>query len=275
MGSSTPFSSSFSIEKDLARLSDLDGTVHELKELSHLLKQIEEPVFASIQKRLEEYRGKHPSSPIFCAATLFGPIDYGRLETATTKALAWLMDPSQPHEFGSDIARRILSLVEPRRSVDHVTRVIPEKIVGKQVKDKHRKRMDIYAEGVWSDQNRWAMVIEAKIDAIESLEQLGHYEEAARDGREWIGIFLTPEGTSPHTEREAKWKVLSFRHLADDMLSYYLEQVEVANEKRAGADFLRLFIAGLLRDILELPVPVSSAQNNRFEIADFLKERGQ
>ncbi|MHB8743862.1 MAG: PD-(D/E)XK nuclease family protein [Sulfuricaulis sp.] len=261
----TVFSSRYVVESDLNRLAILtesqDHSV--LSKLSRILNEIEEDVFRSVEDRLNVYKNKHQDSPVFSVATLFGPIDYGRLETATTRAIAWLIDPEQPHGFGCDVADLVMRLVDERgggsRRLRSVSAVIPEK------RTKRGGRIDVWAEGRWNDGARWTLLIEAKIDAVESQDQLKRYEDEVRGIPEWIGIFLTRDGSMP-TSSNAKWKSLSFQALANALVRYYTS----AGRGKRGSDFLRLFAAGILRDILERPVPIAIKQNNRFEIADLL-----
>lgn len=265
------FSGRYSVEDDLSLIRNLGMqsfdqhaiSRFDLCRLSEQLSLIEKPVFSMVADCLAQYQGEHPDSPLFSTATLFGPIEYGRLETAVTRALAWLIDSDQPHGFGCGISNLILNLVkatEPNRSVTKVTLCMPERFISAG------KRIDIWAEGEWSDSTQWTLIIEAKIDASESTDQLKNYETAMADLDNCISVYLTPDGSLPKSAGTRHWEALSFQLLADALTSYYLT---VCRAK--GADFLRLFTAGLLRDVLDWPIPVTAKRNNRFEIADLIK----
>jgi hypothetical protein len=49
--------------------------------------------------------------PIRCPISLLGTLDFGRLETAHTRTLAWLLDPGREHGFGAHLLRSLLAHV--------------------------------------------------------------------------------------------------------------------------------------------------------------------
>lgn len=54
-----------------------------------------------VQQEVQEALRQLPADdPLRCPISLFGTMDYGRLETAHTNALAWLLDPRKAHGFG-------------------------------------------------------------------------------------------------------------------------------------------------------------------------------
>src|SRR5437016_4569566 len=46
--------------------------------------------------------------PLRCPISLFRTMDYGRLETAHTRTLAWLLDPEREHGFGQILIAALL-----------------------------------------------------------------------------------------------------------------------------------------------------------------------
>src|SRR4051812_3605913 len=64
------------------------------------------------QDRLkQELACLRPDDPLLCPVGLFEPLDLGRLETAQTRALAWLLDPGREHGFDSRLLTTFLRLV--------------------------------------------------------------------------------------------------------------------------------------------------------------------
>src|SRR5262245_41158484 len=66
---------------------------------------------------LEQYLRQLPSDdPLFNPVSLFGTIDYGRLEIAHTRALAWLLGDHE-HGFGSKLIESQLLYLLPGRQI--------------------------------------------------------------------------------------------------------------------------------------------------------------
>ncbi|MEC9357164.1 MAG: PD-(D/E)XK nuclease family protein [Pseudomonadota bacterium] len=226
-------------------------SANDLLQFDGPLKEIYEIVTPAIKRRLEDYRAKFSSSPLLSAITLFGPIELGRLETANTRALAWLMDGKQPHGFGCGVADAVIRAAFPGSpTVTSVLESVPEKVVPVG-------RVDVWVKGTWENerQPRWLLTIEAKIDAIESEGQLAKYQRhALKDGAEWLGIYLTLGGDDP--DNKEGWKTLSFSELAAVLAAFCVS--EQANGK-PGNGFLKLYVSGLIKDVLGHSLPIDSA----------------
>jgi hypothetical protein len=274
------FSERFDIESDLQRmaLNNLQTARRKvdhseiLNALSGMLCEIEQDVFRQVEKRLTTYKRLYPDSPIFSTLTLFGPLEYGRLEIAITRSLAWMMNSGEPHGFGCMMAELFWELAGARegRSVKSVI-AIPEFLTAKSQKTGASQRIDIWAQGKWSDESHWTLFIEAKVDAVESADQLLGYEEEIPNEGDWLGVYLTPDGVSPKTGNAEKWKPVSFAQLSDELISCYLNiRKNGKGQTIFGLDFLRLFTAGLIRDVLGRTIPVTQDNNSCFEIADML-----
>src|SRR5947208_458220 len=84
---------------------------------------------ATTRERLtKELARLPPDDPLLCPVGLFGPLDYGRLEVAQTRALAWFLDPRREHGFGPQLLVAFLRLVAPEVNWSgiHVERVEAE-----------------------------------------------------------------------------------------------------------------------------------------------------
>ena len=106
--------------------------------------------------------------PLRCPISLFRTMDYGRLETAHTRTLAWLLDPKREHGFGQTLLAALLGRLSGDACSDglRVSRVESEFLIdGSGAKG----RLDVLAQGAWEDRDRrgWVLVIEAKVDAWE------------------------------------------------------------------------------------------------------------
>jgi hypothetical protein len=119
--------------------------------------------------------------PLRCPISLFRTMDSGRLETAHTRTLAWLLDPkkNEEHGFGDVLLAALLGRLADRDHFDRlqVERVIPEFPLEGSAGE---GRLDVLAEGEWESRGqlvRWTLVIEAKVDAWEGEGQLDKYDE--------------------------------------------------------------------------------------------------
>jgi len=131
-------------------------------------------------------------------------MDFGRLETALTRALAWLLDKEE-HGFGSSLLDALLRHLLDGRAI-HLTEVekaASEYLIQCGPSSLDAGRIDVLAEGRWVESGkeaRWRLVIEAKIDAWEGEDQLSKYDdwiESNTQTEEVVRVFLTPDGRQP------------------------------------------------------------------------------
>jgi hypothetical protein len=135
-------------------------------------------VQSDVQKALKQLPD---DDPLRCPISLFGTMDCGRLETAHTNALAWLLDPSKPHGFGDTLLRAVLAW--------HPEGLDSKRLRNTKVSKEHNissvGRLDILAEGDWDNGDvpvPWLLAIEAKIDSWEGEGQLPKYDR-------WLGKY--------------------------------------------------------------------------------------
>jgi hypothetical protein len=225
------------------------------------------------QRLLQLYLAQLPSDdPLLSPVSLFGTMDYGRLETAHTRALAWLLGDRE-HGFRFQLLEALLRhLLERRRiRLTHVDKVESEYLVYCGPAPTDSGRIDILAEGRWEELGNevfWRLVIEAKIDAEESEEQLSQYddwlEQYSQPTEEVLRVFLTPNGREPWTS-SGKWQALSFVDLAS-----VFRRISGLQD-RPGYHFLRYYLTGVLRDVCRLPVPITSDCENPYAAVDYLQ----
>jgi hypothetical protein len=131
-------------------------------------------------------------------------------------------------------------------------------------------RIDILAEGKWEEAKNgasWVLVVEAKIDAEENDEQLSLYDHwlgRYPKATEIVRIFVTPEGRESESS-SADWRALSFLDLA----SVFRRVSDL--QGKPGYHFLRYYLTGVLRDVCELPVPISADCNNPYRAVAYLR----
>ncbi len=207
--------------------------------------------------------------PLCCPISLFRTMDYGRLETAHTRALAWLLDPAREHGFGTTLLAALLRRLSggDRSDTLRVQRVQSEfQMDGSG----GQGRFDVLAEGTWEEEGRggWMLVIEAKVDAWEGKDQLLKYEtwlEANSAGRDVFLAFLTPDGRAPETGAE-EWEPLSFLELVRTFRAAYggLRQTP-------GFHFLRFYLAGVLQDVCRWPRNIAEEGADPYAVASYLQ----
>jgi hypothetical protein len=223
------------------------------------------------QRLLHHYLEMLPEDdPIRSPVSLFGTMDYGRLETAHTRALAWLFGDRE-HGFHNQLLEGIMRHLRGDRCIGTIS--------VESVKSEHpvsrgptsAGRIDIFAEGRWEEDGKnvkWVLVIEAKIDAHEGEEQLARYDmwldhDYAHSTQ--IRAFLTPEGRPPETNSSKRhWDTLSFVDLAKVFRSVQGLQT------KPGYHYLRYYLTGVLRDVCGVWVQASRDCENPYAAVDYL-----
>ena len=207
--------------------------------------------------------------PLKCPISLFRTMDYGRLETAHTRVLAWLLDPEAEHGFGTALLAPLLRRAGggDHSDVLRVERVAPEFMIGTS---EAMGRLDVVAEGTWegAEGGGWLLVIEAKVGATEGEGQLDKYDkwiEFNAGGRKPYRIFLTPQGRKPEGGCE-EWTALSFLELVKTFRKVYADLVH-----SPGFHFLRFYLAGVLHDVCHLPRKVGEDAADPYAAASYLK----
>jgi hypothetical protein len=238
-----------------------DARLHDLAERLRVWRS---RVQGEVQEGLQELPAE---DPLRCPISLFGTMDYGRLETAHTNVLAWLLDPGRPHGFGDTLLRAVLAWHPEGRDSKRLqnTRVSKEHYVSGV------GRLDILAEGEWDNGDTpvpWMLAIEAKIDAWEGEGQLPKYDvwlaKYAR-GRQLLRVFLTADGRLPEDGGD-EWKALSFLALVQILRKPY-----ASLRGTAGFEFLRLYLAGVLQDICGFPAMHAEKAADPYSLAAYLK----
>ena len=135
--------------------------------------------------------------PLCCPISLFRTMEYGRLETAHTRSLAWLLDPKSEHGFRDRLLAALLLRLSNREHVEGLSVDLVKTEHHVHSGNEHG-RLDVIAEGQWREDgatSRWVLVIEAKIDARESIHQFGTYDSwLAAKPHHVFRVFLTPDG---------------------------------------------------------------------------------
>jgi len=227
------------------------------------------------QRLLQQCLAKIPcDDPLLGQVSLFRTMDYGRLETAHTRTLAWLLGDGE-HGFGNRLLEALLRHLRKGRQIHHiqVDQVESEYLVDCGPARTEAGRLDVFAKGRWEEKGNevyWLLVIEAKIDAEEGEEQLSQYDdwlEPCPQSTEVIRVFLTPDGRAPRTNRaEWKWKVLSFVDLAS-----VFRRVLPDLQDTPGYHFLRYYLTGVLQDICGCPASISPDSKNPYTVVDYLE----
>jgi hypothetical protein len=210
--------------------------------------------------------------PLLCPISLFRTMDFGRLETAHTRTLAWLLDPKkdEEHGFGSTLLAALLGWVAGHNQFDrlHVEEVASEfPLEGGAGKG----RLDVLANGEWEiagERVPWTLTIEAKVDAWEDEGQLDKYDDWLNShavGRETYRVFLTPNGRLPESGCD-EWNALSFLELAQVFRKALRQLIGTP-----GFHFLRFYLAGVLQDICGLPRKVTADAPDPYAVASYLK----
>lgn len=256
------------------------------KRLSDILLSIRKKTIRQFKAELPKTRRAFPDAPIFCPVSLFGTMEFGRLEVAHTRTLAWLMNPDGDHGFNSVILADLFSEVSGKQNaVFKGIRVTSEKLLApgrtarKKKAAKRSSRADIWVEGHYKEAvnaawKSFLIFIEAKVEAPEGEDQLGKYDRAIRRHAGKFDdiwrIFLTPDGREPATAMDY-WEPLSFKKLVK-LLTRSFIRLSAASP---GYHFLRFYIVGILSDILGWSLPVTEDTTAVYQSLDYLKLLGR
>jgi hypothetical protein len=210
--------------------------------------------------------------PLCCPISLFRTMDYGRLETAHTRSLAWMLDPQKEHGFGATLLAALLRHLSQRAHVDQLSVRSVESERATYSSD-DPGRLDVFAEGECQEDGnrvRWVLAIEAKINAWEGEGQLDKYDrwldayaiqyQAARVFR----VFLTPTGRPPEGGGD-EWESLSFLELVRAFRKAY-----GALRGKPGFHLLRFYLAGVLQDVCGWPSNVTADVPDPYAVLSYL-----
>ena len=247
-----------SLSKDL--LDQFRTTYHIQKAVSRLeteLDKMSREAESKIKEKIKEWKNKDSDNPLFLNVSLYGAMDFGRLEVAHTNTLAWLLTPTANHNFKSLLLEELLKhlMKEKRRRKNF--KLLDGSIVTSEKTTSTTKgngRIDVWAEGKWQYTStgefaNWLMVLECKIDHHVTDNQLEKYETyISCFGKRYnldevFYVLLSPDKREADTGNN-KWQTLSF----EDLFTIFWRQAKYL-QCCEGYQFLRLYLAGLLRDI--------------------------
>jgi hypothetical protein len=248
---------------------DRERTIDELNCLSDSMNTLRENCTKDVWEKVNIIKERDPEDPLFCPVSLLGTMDYGHLEIAHTRTLAWLLNSEKPHGFDHALSelfiRRIFKKMNKRFYPLQINRVESEKRFGKGTPE--GKRADIWIEGKWRggpDKNKeFLFVIEAKINAVEGERQLSHYDKILETNKKAGGIykiFITTTGRKPLTTKKY-WTRISFLEICE-----IFRKVLPTLKEKPGFHFLRYYIAGVLKDILKWPLPIEPKDGKVYEV---------
>lgn len=253
---------SYSPQQPVISMADLNSLAEDLNTWRH-----------DYQQLLQKYLAKLPSDdPLLGQVSLFGTMDYGRLETAHTRTLAWLLDKKE-HGFDNLLLEALLRHLRKDNQIrlTRVELVASEYMVDFGPARTEAGRIDVLAKGLWKEKGKkevpWLLVIEAKIDADESEEQLSQYDDWLNrhaQQAEVLRVLLTPDGREPRTN-SAKWQTLKFAELAS-----VFRHVSGLQDT-PGYHFLRYYLTGVLREICGYPASISPESESPYTLVDYLK----
>ena len=183
---------------------------------------------------------KNYPHPINMPIGLFDYLENGRLETAYTRTLAYLLDAKAPHGYGDKILKNLLAYYNINcKNLDFC--VYPEYRFNQ--KAKHPKRFDIFIQGK-ADGKPFVVVIEAKTVSIEGKQQLANYDNYleknfAKEGTKVIKIYLTIDADEPSQD---SWRKLSWL----DIIQILNSCIKIEKKQdNLGYDFIRYYISSI------------------------------
>lgn len=241
-----------------------------LKQLDDFLPRCNEKIAASLKNKIEKLNN---DSPLFCPISLYQGIDGGRMEVSHTRTLCWLIDPGEreSHGFSSNVMIKAFLEHAAPEFAGRITQVISvrtelvalgcAKRGSRHKKKKKYGRLDIIINCKLKSndiETKGVVLVEAKVDAKEGENQLESYEQWLTEYCEEnqitegdrLMVFLSRHKET--TTNKKKWAHLSYLNLFESF-----SKVLANNTEKHGYHFLRYYLAGIMMDILEWPLPIS------------------
>jgi hypothetical protein len=257
------------LESVFERDASDDIPIEDLKDLGEKLEKSRKYLEQELSNELSKLPMDHP---VRCPISLYGVMEVGRLEVAHTRTLAWLLNPKNTeHGFGELLLKALLKHI--CKCNDLLSFDVCEVHAERAYRDfitEEAGRTDVWVEGHPTSSRPWLVVIEAKIDASEGDQQLDRYNREIRKWRarhrdgEIHRVFLTPNGREPKSV--GKWTLASFSQLVRVFWG-----AACSRTADPGFHFLRYYLAGVLKDVVRLPIGLANVQRNPYRLLEFLR----
>ena len=196
-------------------------------QIEKILEKLKDEAIKAYQEIKENKNYPHP---INIPVGLFDYLENGRLETAYTRTLAYLLDAKAPHGYGDKILKSLLAHCNIKcEKLDYS--VYPEFCFGQE-----DGRFDVFVQGE-VDNQPFIIAIEAKTDSTEGKKQLKIYNEYLADKSGVIKLYLTING---ETASSKEWKSISWLNIAD-----ILVDVIQNNSEQVGYAFISYYISSI------------------------------
>jgi hypothetical protein len=194
--------------------------------------------------------------PIRLRDDLLGPIARSSDETIHTRALAYLFNPVGAHGLRKHALATFLAKLPRGTGATYFRNLLLQKRTHANVyaEYKHIGRNDIRIK-LRAKKNVALIVIENKIEAKPSINQLPSYEQEAR---KWckknkkarlLLVYLAPSKNRQPNSGSDRWVNLSYLELAAALRKVWLE-----NPRAAGRAWLGLYIATITREVLGIDI---------------------
>jgi hypothetical protein len=234
----------------------------------------------NLQTAISVMQEKDPDNPVFLGVSLLNILHgTGLRETAHTRLLTWFLNPKENHGFKLRLLQAFLAHITDEEWVMDSTLEVTA-IHAERRLSVNGKRTDIWIEGKVHPADakadlKWLVIVEAKVESTESVNQLPAYEEEAtkwsksnnndKNKLEPLLVFLTSNNVKASRK---KWIPLTFKVLAE------LLWMAGKNEPEApGIHLLRHYISGIFSDMYgwRLPVIKSDEPTDIYSLLDFLQ----
>jgi PD-(D/E)XK nuclease superfamily len=229
-----------------------------LEILNELWPNVEKQILG---QRRELSRQIGADDPVRLPIDLLSPLRRRLDETTHTRALAYLLNPSEMHGFGKAVLEAVLKKLPRGRGARQIINLLGQKRISVEVKPEYRyeiegsrdrsvARCDVRIE-LRSRHPAALIILENKIDAPEGKGQLGWYEKVARNwqktnnARPTMMIYLARE----KRHAEDAWSSLTYLELASA-----LRAVWQAHRSAPGVNWLGLYIATITGAILGMDI---------------------
>lgn len=244
---------------------------------------------AKLNQLVAEWGDRKASDPIVIDVDLLSPLGQERRETAHTRVLRYLLDPSESHGLGDGPLDRFLLVVEncmPEAQGDELHATVPD-LTGAEViaeraalirvpdTDERAGRSDLWVEAP-KGAPRLIVLIENKLDDEVRPAQLGLYEQFLAQRVSSLAVpptvvkvlltLASPEVLGDNTS--GGWVRVSLL----DVAYYWLELLD-EESSASGREYLRLYLATVFQRLMGIRWSETRSRGQTALLTEYLQMR--
>jgi hypothetical protein len=220
--------------------------------------------FPSLRDRLDL-----SNEPAALPTTLLRPLGRGLDECTHTRMLGALLDRTQNRDLATRLLKAMLDALDAKHAFGEAELASATVEIEPGWDYKRTTVQPDLVISLSSGGVRRLVVIENKIRATDHENQLDSYALLARErDKDALLIYLTPHGAEPELAKQTAddWQKLSYWKLA----IAWRRELATSRESGTWTDMLRLYLASILQDVLNVHLPDAPSRGAEARLVDYL-----